>query len=410
MGAPITRSLISRMRKRFARMLPGLLLWACGGIGVVWLLASGWPGPLVPSASALAPPSWQAPASSSVSSPALSAGSRSALGSGAGGRAKVSTQAALTTAFCVPGDVECAMHTVAQSLAQQVLETVKPIVTGILDNPVDILFQTPAAETYENPAVLALWQALMTVGEVALACVIAVGGYNVMIAPYLGLPQSSIGAFIPRLLLAYAAAHFSLDFLGLFITFENTVCQLILHTAGLSALTNAIEGLFDPASVGNLILFALILVMAVLLLCLLGQMIVRIGMVALLIALAGPALLCLALPQTQRYGRLWLTLFSSSVLVQLFQVTGLALGGMLLTAASATPLWHLPDGIGPALLCIGLLFLVLKLPGMLNHWALGPMQAMTGGFSAGDGLAATQGYLQDQAARQASIDALASLI
>ncbi len=408
MGVFITHSQVARMRRLAVRLLPSVLLWAFGGIGCVWLLASSWPGLLAPSPPSLLPSQAPVrPSASPLDAPALP---QSSHGLGAGGRATLVTQAGLADDLCLPGDVECIMRTAAQALSQQVRETAKPIVKGILENPVDILFQTPAEETYQNAAVVALWKALMTVVEVALSCVIAVGGYNVMIAPYLGLPQSSIGAFVPRLLLAYAAAHFSLDFLGFFIEFENTVCHVVLHSVGLSVLTSTMEEVLDPAATGNLILFVLVLVMVILLLCLLGQMIVRIGMVALLLALAGPALLCLALPQTQRYGRLWLTLFSSSVLVQFFQVTGLALGGVLLTAASATPLWHLPDGIGPALLCLGVLFLVLKLPGMLNHWALGPMQAITGGFSAGDGLAAAQDYVQDQAARQAAIEALAAMI
>jgi hypothetical protein len=302
------------------------------------------------------------------------------------------------------------MHGIGQSLAQQVSSAAEPMVKSILENPVDILFQTPAATTYQNPAVISLWKALMVVVSIALACLLLIGGYNAIIAPYFGLPQSSIGTFLPRLLLAFAAAQWSLDMLGQFIELENALCKVVLQAASVTTLTNTIMGLLNPANMGNLFLYVLVLLMVLLLLCLLGQMIVRIGMVALLTALAGPALICLALPQTQRYGRLWLTLFSSSVLVQFFQVLALALGSMLLTTASSTALWHLPDGIGPALLCTGMLFLALKIPGMLNHWALSPMQAMTGGMSAGNGLEAAQGYLQDQAARQSSIDTLASLL
>jgi hypothetical protein len=96
--------------------------------------------------------------------------------------------------------------------------------------------------------------------------------------------------------------------------------------------------------------------------------------------------------------------------VQFFQVLALMLGGMLLSTFASTPLWNLPAGIGPALLCTGILYLVLKIPGMLNHWAFGPMQSGSSGISAGDGIEAAQGYLQDQAARQASVEALATMI
>ncbi len=65
-------------------------------------------------------------------------------------------------------------------------------------------------------------------------------------------------------------------------------------------------------------------------------------------------------------------------------------------------------------MCMGVFFLVLKIPNMLNRWALHPMQEgseqLTGGMSSGGGAEAVQGYVQDQAARQESIDALAALI
>ena len=408
MGAPITRSFSPQTRRRFLWITPRVLLWILGGIGVVCLLASGWRGPVGSPSSLL--PSVPSPVLSSLPPPLSATATRSSQGAGAGGQATVSNQPAIALDICLPGDTDCFMHAIAKSMAQQMSNAAEPVVKGILNNPVDLFFQTPAALTYQNGAVIAIWKALMAVVAIALACLIVLGGYNVVIAPYFGLPQSSIGAFLPRLLLAFGAAHFSLDLLGSFIELENALCKVVIQTASLTTLTNVLIGFYNPANLGNLFLFLLILIMLVLLICLLGQMIVRIGMVALLVALAGPALICLALPQTQRYGRLWLTLFSSSVLVQFFQVTVLALGGMLLTAASATALWHLPDGIGPALLCTGMLFLALKIPGMLNHWALSPMQAMSGGMSAGGGIEAAQSYLQDQAARQASIDALATLI
>lgn len=409
MGAPITRTPEMKAWRRWLRITPGVLIWVCGGIGLMCLLAFGWRGPL--GAPTLFLPQVPTSSLSSLPSPAPLTSTRSAQGAGAGGQASSVARPALALDICLPGDTDCVIHAIGQSLVKRISSAAEPVVKGLLDNPVDILYQTPAADTYQNSAVLTIWNALMTVVTLALACLIVIGGYNVMVAPYLGLPQSSIGAFLPRLLLAFGAAHFNLDFLGQFIELENALCKVVMQTASLPALTNAILGLFDPASLGDLVLFPIILLVIILLICLLGQMIVRIGMIALLIALTGPALLCLALPQTQRYGRLWLTLFSSSILVQFFQVTALALGGVLLTASSATALWHLPDGIGPALLCTGMLYLVLKIPGMLNHWALGPMQAFSsGGISAGDGLEAAQGYLKDQAARQASIDALATLI
>lgn len=82
----------------------------------------------------------------------------------------------------------------------------------------------------------------------------------------------------------------------------------------------------------GLLLWLMILVIAVLVFCLAGQMIVRIGLVLLLLLLSDPALFCFGLPQTQRYGQFWLTMFTATVLVQFFQVTALALGSLLVTS------------------------------------------------------------------------------
>src|ERR1700733_3382689 len=98
------------------------------------------------------------------------------------------------------------MQSVAQWGAQQIQGALQPLVSGLLNNSVDILYQTPAADTYQNTTVISLWNVLMSVVTVALASLIVIGGYNVIIAPYFGFRQSSMGAFIPRLLLAFGAA------------------------------------------------------------------------------------------------------------------------------------------------------------------------------------------------------------
>ena len=149
--------------------------------------------------------------------------------------------------------------------------------------------------------------------------------------------------------------------------------------------------LFRSAS---LMLVVLIIVVVIMLLLLLAQMITRIALVALLIAVAPLALACLALPQTMRWGRLWFSTFSSAVLVQFLQVTALALGGMLITSIGNTPIWHVGHELAEVFLALGMMLITLKIPGMLQTWALHPMmnasgwlmeQASSGGSSGGSG-------------------------
>ncbi|MEO9028089.1 MAG: hypothetical protein ABI413_04665 [Ktedonobacteraceae bacterium] len=391
----------------------GVGFWLFGLAGLLLLLSIGWYLPGIFVTSAYAAPVLAQPLAQPISVSAISVD-----GSGAGGVPVMQVTHPLSPAFpadfCLPTDATCWMQSASQWAAQQIQNPLQSLVALFLNNPVDLLFQTPPADTYQNPTVIALWNALMDAVNAALACVIVIGGYNAIVAPYLSLRQSSIAAFLPQLLLAFAAAHFSLTFLGLFIDLENALCVAIITAAGITTFANAVLGVFQNPTNEGLLLWLLVIVIAIMIICLVGQMILRIGLVVLLLVLSGPALLCFGLPQTQRYARLWMTLFTSTVLVQFFQVTALSLGGMLLTSVGTTDLLHVPQSIAQALLCIGVLFLVLKIPGMLNTWALRSIQegfgSAGGGGSSGGGAEAMQGFAQDQAARQESIEALAALL
>ncbi len=75
------------------------------------------------------------------------------------------------------------MQSVAQGVAQQVQGALQPIISTFLNNPIDILYQTPASDTYQNATVIQLWGVLMDGVNAALACLIVIGGYNAMVAP-----------------------------------------------------------------------------------------------------------------------------------------------------------------------------------------------------------------------------------
>ena len=167
----------------------------------------------------------------------------------------------------------------------------------------------------------------------ALASLIVIGGYNVVVGRHLGLPHSELAEFLPRLLLAFGAAHFSLFFLGLFIDLENALNVVALNLAGTSMLTNIITALFQGnLAAEGLLVWVLTFVLGVMAILLGAQMAVRLALLWVLLVLSGPGLACFALPQTIGYGRMWLSLTATTVMVQFFQVVTLALGGMLVTS------------------------------------------------------------------------------
>jgi hypothetical protein len=203
---------------------------------------------------------------------------------------------------------------------------------------------------------------------------VVIGGYNVMVGRYLSLGHSALAEFLPRLLLAFGAAHFSLYFLGLFIDLENALCGVALNLAGTSMLTTIITALFQGNLLGEgLLVWILALVLGVMAILLGAQMAVRLALLWILLVLSGPGLACFALPQTMGFGRMWLSLTASTVMVQFFQVVTLALGGTLLTSLGASNLFGVGGTLATLLVCVALLYLVLRIPGIVHRFALRPM-------------------------------------
>jgi hypothetical protein len=314
-----------------------------------------------------------------------------ALGLGAGAASSERTGANIPAAQCTnPFDVTCLMQNAAQWMAQQVMNALQPVIGAILKSPLNILTQTPPADTYQNATVITWSNGFLVVVDLALASLIVIGGYNVVVGRHLGLNHSELAEFLPRLILAAGAAHFSLYFLGLFIDLENALCSVALNLAGTSMLTNIITALFQGNLVGEgLLVWLLALVLGVMVLLLGIQMAVRLALLWVLLVLAGPGLVCFALPQTLGYGRMWLSLTASTVMVQFFQVVTLALGGTLLTSLGASSIFGLSGTLATLLVCLALLYLVLRIPGIVHRFALRPMMdASRAAVGAAEGTAA----------------------
>lgn len=248
-----------------------------------------------------------------------------------------------------------------------------PVIDDFLKNPVNIVNQTPPVDSYQNATVVALNTLFAGVIDAALACLLVIGGYTIVIGSHLSIPQSSLRELLPRAVLFVGAVHFNLQFLGLFLDLENTLNLAIIHATDTQVLTNAIASLLTLNPTAGLLLVILAIVLGIMAVLLLVQMIVRLALVDLLLALAPLGLGCLILPQTVRWGRLWLTTFSAAVWVQLIQLVALALGSIFLSAMSAPGTIFHGNVLATAFLAIGTLGLVLKIPSMLHHWALSPM-------------------------------------
>lgn len=292
-------------------------------------------------------------------------------GRGAGGFGD-NTRSSHVSVSCAPFDAACLANSVALSISQNVIDAFQPLTTGILSDPADIVIQTPPRDSYQDPTVMALNGLFVKTVDVALACLLLIGGYTVMVGPAV-YTRSSLTELLPRAVLVVLAVQINLTFLGTGIDLENTLSLSVYHAAQVQSFANLFTGFltFDP-STGLLVILGTI-VLLILGLALLLQMIARIALVALLIAVAPLGLACLILPQTVRWGRLWLMAFSTAVFVQFLQITALGLGIAFLTSIDTAGFLHLGTQLARIFLTIGTLSVVLKIPSLLQRGILQPM-------------------------------------
>jgi hypothetical protein len=275
--------------------------------------------------------------------------------------------------LCNPFDPQCYASSLGQYIGTVIFDAFSPIEEFFQNSSANIVTQTPASDSYDNDMVKTLNADFVDVVDAALACLLLIGGFNAMVGPHLRMRQSSVTEVIPRAILVTFAVHFNLTFIGLFITFANDLSATVVGITQIQTLANIITGFLSLNILTGLLVIILVIVFLSMTVALLFQMTTRIALVALLCALAPLALACFVLPQTTRWGRLWMTTFSSAVLVQFFQVTALGLGGMFITSVGSSGLFSVGREIGSVFLAIGTVGLVLKIPGMLQTWALHPM-------------------------------------
>jgi len=291
--------------------------------------------------------------------------------SGAGERMP---QASIVPAFCAPFDVNCWLGQAAQWIAQNIFNVLQPLVDAINQSSLNFITQTPAAGTYQNTTVMQFTTWSISVVNAAVAVFIIIAGYNIMIARQIGADYYELMEFLPRLALAVLAANFSLFFIRLFIDLENALNQGVIGLFTLTALTNAIVGIFHGNLLGaGLLAFVLAIVLGVMDLLVAWQMLVRLALLILLMVLAPLAFLCGALHQTQGYLRLWMSTFAATVFIQFFQVSALAIGGTLISYVAAANLFNLGGTLLSIITSSAVLYLMLRMPGMLRIYALRPV-------------------------------------
>ena len=240
----------------------------------------------------------------------------------------------------------------------------------------DILTGTPPELTYLHPIVKLAWMTVWAITSGALVVILGWMGLSFIVQEHLGRHQSGWREMVPRLVLGLTAAASSLWWCALVIDVAHAVSGFIavslnvtpgdLLRAPLFALLAAVE----TANTGLAVFIALLyLVFGFFVLYLLVQMILRLALIDILLALAPIALGLWILPHTANWGRHWLRMFMTTVFQQAVQLIALAMGfaflGEFAAIAEGEPS---QDLVWKLLLAIAFMYLAGRVPSMLgNH-------------------------------------------
>ena len=191
----------------------------------------------------------------------------------------------------------------------------------------NVITHTPPKMTYQQPFVIDKHDALLRAMDWGFAAALAVVGLLVLLGPSSPLSFPVAGEVVPRVVIAYLAAHSSLQWGAWFIDLSNALCTAVAPSDPFPLTSTA-----DLGSAFALLGLALLYGSMALFLSLF--MFARVQLLAVLLVLAPVASVLWVLPgRPRQWAELWLDLFFSNLFVQFLQVLSLSFGvGLLQTA------------------------------------------------------------------------------
>ena len=238
----------------------------------------------------------------------------------------------------------------------------------------DILTGTPPELTYANDLVRQAWLAVWAITSGALVVILGWMGLSLIVAEHLGRQQAGWREVVPRLFLGLVAAASSLWWCALVIDVADAVSGFIAASLGVtpgdllrSTLSTLLTAVLAGSEGMGLLLALLYLVYGFFVLYVLVQMILRLALIDILLALAPIALGLWILPHTAGWGQ-WLKLFMTTVFQQAIQLIALALGfGFLNQFASIADFEPVQDLVWKLLMSLSFVYMATRVPSMMGN-------------------------------------------
>ena len=239
----------------------------------------------------------------------------------------------------------------------------------------DIFTGTPPGLTYDHEIVRQAWMAVWVITSGALVVIIGWMGLSLIVGDHVGRAQAGWRELVPRLGLGLVAAAASLWWCALVIDVADAVSGFIAAELGVTAgdmLRSTLRTLLTAVAAGSvgmgLVLALLYLVYGFFVLYLVVQMVLRLALIDILLALAPIALGLWILPHTAGWGRHWLRLFMTTVFQQAIQLIALALGiGFLNEYAAIGGGEPIQDLVWKLLMSLAFIYLATRVPSLLGN-------------------------------------------
>ena len=239
----------------------------------------------------------------------------------------------------------------------------------------DILTGTPPDLTYAHELVRQAWMVVWAITTGALVVILGWMGLSFIVSEHLGRQQTGWREMVPRLVLGLVAAASSLWWCALVLDVADAVSGFIAVSLGvtpgdlLRAPLDTFLRAVQAGSVGMAQFLALLyLVYGFFVLYVIVQMVLRLALIDILLALAPIALGLWILPHTAGWGRHWLRLFMTTVFQQAVQLIALALGiGFLNEFASVAAFEPVQDLIWKLLMSLAFVYMATRVPSMMGN-------------------------------------------
>src|SRR3989440_8579632 len=243
-------------------------------------------------------------------------------------------------------------------LISDVQQSVAGSVETYLLSTHDLSSMTPRPLT-EEPALQAMFHLTLAMTDLLLVLVFTWAFLRSQWEHTSFRPHYTLKVILPRAMAAIAMAHFALLFGQLAIDLNNA----LVHAIWTQPLPGGPARLpwMDPMTKGfgmPLFQVAVRLAIVIMLVIVAFTYVVRFALLAVLLAVAPLAAICMILPETKHYAQSWLRLFVLTVFMQFGQVLVLRFASMFAADFTGSPI--------EALYGAAVLYLLIKVPGLMN--------------------------------------------